>query len=430
MSIFSQNKIYLDSASGAILNKNVFKKMQNLNIDKMGNPASNHYFGLNSKNILEESRSILAKTIEAHTDEIIFTSSGTESIALGILGTIYQSLDKIKIPHIITSTIEHSAVTNTCKMLEDMKLAEVSYIKPQNQTGLIDIDEIINNIKDNTVLISIHMVNSEIGVIQNIPELIKKLDKIKEQKYNLTKMRFSSKSYYPYLHIDACQAYAHLDLIPIKRQAVDMISFNSVKIGGPSGIGVLYKKRSVSIKNIYGGGDQELGLRPGTQSPILAYGFAEASKILKNNLIKNENKYNNLKEYFLNELYKISTEEKFSFIENSSKLSVPSIISISFPYFSGEQFTIELDARGIAVSSKSACNTENNKESIVIEEIRKASQDETLQQAGLVDDHKPSLLQNWGTIRISFSPDTKKIHINKLLKAIKNIVQTYRTVLY
>lgn len=413
MGIFTKNKIYLDSASGTIINQKVLKKMLSLDFDKMGNPSSMHGFGAYAKSVLSSSRESLAKTIEAHDDEIIFTGSGTESVALAIMGTIYKSKKQFNLPHIITSTIEHSCVINTCQLLEQMNLAEVSYISPIDSSGLIDPDQIIENIKDNTVLISIHMVNSEIGIIQNIAQIIKNLDKYKEQKYNLTKMRFSSKSYYPYLHIDACQAYPHLDLIPIKRSGVDMMSFNSGKIGGPAGIAILYKKRDVNITNIYGGGDQEFGFRPGTINPMLVYGFSVAANILQKTKSKNENKYIQLKKYFIENLFKISQDENFVFVENSSSNSIPSIVSISFPYFSGQQFSIELDMRAVAVSSKSACNTKDDTESYVIKQIRKSSN-----------------MDNWGTIRISFSPQTQKTHINKILKEIKNIVRIYRSVLY
>ena len=431
MDIFTKNKIYLDSASGAILNDKVFKKMFSLDFQKMGNPSSIHSFGNFSKNILEKSRSSIAKSIESHVDEIIFTGSGTESIALAIMGTVYKSKNQFVLPHVITSTIEHSATLKTCKMLEQMNLAEVTYISPNDQTGLIDINQILNSIKDSTVIISIHMVNSEIGVIQNIPDLIKNIDKYKEKKYNLKKMRFSADSYYPYLHIDACQAYPHLDLIPIKRLNVDMMSFNSVKMGGPAGIAVLHKRRHVNITSIYGGGSQEFGLKPGTINPMLVYGFSIASEILQKDKLKNENKYTELKKYFIENLSKISKDQEFPFIENSHDLCVPSIISISFPYFTGEQFAIELDARGVVVSSKSACNTEDNTESYVIQEIRKSDTVDFMQDLIKTNPAK-SLpdLKNWGTIRISFSPNTQKSHINKLLKEIKNIVQTYRTVLY
>lgn len=410
MSIFFRNNIYLDSASGRILEKSVIRAMDSILKKKIANPSSGHYFGILAKNILENSRKYIATTINAHSDEIIFTGSGTESVSLAIIGTVYEARKKITKPHIVTSNIEHSSVINTCRMLESMDLAEVSYIKPDQTNGLINPNDIFNAIKENTVLVSIHMVNSEIGIIQNIPDIIKKIDKIKEEKYKITKMRFSSGAYYPYVHIDACQAYAHLDLIPITKSGVDMITFNSVKIGGPSGIAVLYKKRKVLLSPIYNGGDQEYGLRPGTQSPFLAYGFKKACEILVKDRLKNEKKYKELKDYFLKELNNLSQKENFPFYENSSEFSIPSIVSISFPYFTGQQFAIELDMRGIAVSSKSACNTIDDTESYVIKEIRKDS--------GL------------GTIRISFSPDTKKSHINKLLKEIKSIVQTYRTVLY
>jgi cysteine desulfurase len=420
MSIFSPQNVYLDSASLMFTNKRVLKKMNFLSNKILGNPASHHSYGLPAKKILEDSRKNIAQTIGAHSDEIIFTSSGSESVSLAIMGSVYGYTGE-SIPHIITSSIEHTSVLNTCKILVENNLAEVTYIDPIDMTGLIPIPEIIKNIKDNTILISINIVNNELGIVQDIPDLIKKVDKIKEEKYKITKMRFSSGSFYPYIHVDACQAYAHLDIKHLVLSGIDMVTWKSSKIGGPSGIAALYKKRDAKIKQIYGGGDQEFNLRGGTQSPILAYGFAEACLLVQKEKQINKEKYEELKKYFLNKLKELSKDENFPFFENSTELSIPSIISISFPYFTGQQFAIELDARGVAVSSKSACNNESDSESGIIEKLRK------LEKTGLVDNHKSELL---GTIRISFSPDTKKSHINKLLKEIKSIVQTYRTVLY
>jgi cysteine desulfurase len=395
MSLFKRQITYLDSASG------------------FGNSSSVHKMGKRAFEILEESRLGIAETIGSKKDEIIFTGSGSESIGLAIMGTVYKVPKNISIPHIITSTIEHSAVLNTCKILEERGDAEVTYIKPHDNTGILKTDDIINAIKENTVIISIHMVNNEIGIIQSIPELLKELNHLKEKKYNIKRMHFSSGSYYPYLHIDASQAYGHIDLVSLVKSGIDMITFNSNKIGGPAGIGALYKKRSVSLSPIYGGGKQELGLRPGTISHSLAHDFYTASKMIFKNRENNEKLYLSLKNYFITGLEKIQKENDFPFRINSSHNCVPGIVSISFPYFTGQQFAIELDARGIIVSNKSACNSNDGAESYVIKQIREFSKHENL-----------------GTIRISFRPETRKNDINKLLFAIKDIIQIYKNVLY
>ncbi len=413
----SRRKVYLDSASGTFLLPQVSKEMRRLlRGTPLGNPASLHIPGKRAYEILEASRAGIARTLSAHTDEIIFTGSGTESIALAIMGSVYTAKKTVPVPHIITSTIEHSAVTNTCRLLEERGDAEVTYISPTDETGLINISDITNAVKENTVIISIHAVNGEIGVMQPIEELIKAVDILKEKKYNLTRMRFSSKSFYPYIHIDAAQAYAHIDLTPIVRKGIDLVSFNSVKIGGPSGIGALYKRRDVQLSPVYGGGGQELSLRPGTASPVLAHGFYIASALLQERREKTQEKYGKLKAQLMTGLEALSTETQFPFIENSSAASIPAIVSISFPYFSGQQCAIELDARGIAVASKSACNTGSDTESVIIQELRKKGRFDTY--------------TDYGTIRISFSDTTAQKDIILLLDALKDFVRTYRGVLY
>ncbi len=416
MSIFAKKKTYLDYASGALLaGPAVFSIFRNIR-QLYSNPASIHSYGQNAAKIVEKSRSIIAKTIGSHNDEIIFTGSGTESIALAIIGTVMVASKTISKPHIITSTIEHSGVLETCKMLESRNLASVTYLKPDDVTGKIEAESIKNAIKEDTVIISIHLVNSEIGVIQNIDEYLKILNKYKEQKYKIQSMRLTSQSYYPYLHLDACQAYVHMDLKQYVKKGIDMISFNSVKIGGPAGIAALFKRRAAAIDKIYAGGAQEMGLRPGTVSPMLVNGFSAAAEFNLTSLLTNEEKYTELKKYLMHQISLLNKETGINFIENSSSNSVPSIINLSFPHFSGQQMAIELDARGVMVSSKSACNSESDTESYVIDAIRKKQDFDTY--------------KNYGSIRISLGPKTNKSDINKLVKELNNILRVYRGVLY
>ena len=416
MNIFGPKKIYLDYASGAIAMPGSILTMFKIAHKNIANPSSIHSYGTNAKKILDNARESIAKSISAHNDEIIFTGSGTESSSLAIIGTVYEALKSIQKPHIVTSKIEHSSVLETCRMLEKRNVATVSYLAPDDHTGIISAESIKNAITENTVIVSIHMVNSEIGIIQPVNDYIKVLNKYKEEKFKITSMRFTAKAYYPYLHLDACQAYAHINLTPFVLKGVDLISFNSVKIGGPAGIAALFKKRSVVLEKIYAGGTQEMSLRPGTVPTMLAAGFKTAVEINLKNLDKNENKYKELKEYLIKKIYKLKEDTGIDFVENSNEYSVPSIINISFPYFSGQQMAIELDARGIMVSSKSACNTENDIESYVIDELRKKQQFDTYNK--------------YGSIRISFGPNNKLSDIDKLITQLYSIAKIYSGVLY
>jgi cysteine desulfurase len=326
-----------------------------------------------------------------------------------------EARKKIQLPHIITSTIEHSSVLETVKMLESYGLAKAIYLKP-DINGLFEIEALKNAITKDTVLVSLALVNGELGTILNIEDVLKTTNKAKEENYNLKSMHLTNQAYYPYLHLDASQAAAHMDISKFVKKGVDLISFNSVKIGGPAGIGLLFKKRSIILSKIYSGGEQEMGLRPGTQSALLATGFAKALEITKNNLSQNENNYIQLKKILLDELNKIKKEYNFNIIQNSTECSIPSIVNISFPYFSGQQMAIELDARGVMVSSKSACKSEDENESYVVGEIRKNSDVDTY--------------NNYGSIRISFGPDTKNKDIIKLINALNQVLKTYKGVLY
>ncbi len=416
MRLFGVRKTYLDYASGAILGRGAaFSIFRNI-LGSYSNPASIHDYGQIAAKIVEKSRSIVAKTIGSHKEEIIFTGSGTESIALSIIGTVNEAKKTIAKPHVITSTIEHSAVIETCKMLESRGEIEATYLSPDNSTGLIEAETLKSAIKENTVIISIHLVNSEIGVIQNWNEYIKVVNKYKEQKYKIESMRFTADSYYPYLHVDACQAYVHMDLKQYVKKGIDLISFNSVKVGGPAGAAALFKRRGANIEKIYAGGAQEMGLHPGTVSPMLVSSFAKAAVCNLKNLENNENKYKELKKYLLNKIDLLNKKTGINFIENSSDASIPSIVNFSFPYFSGQQMAIELNARGVMVSSKSACNTESDTESYVIDEIRKKEEFDTYKK--------------YGSIRVSFGPKTNKSDINKLVKELNSILRVYRGVLY
>ena len=416
---FRNKNIYLDYAAMAPLNRasiNAIKHILN-NSKNYANSSSIHKMGLNSKKVLEDARSTILKNVGANSGNLIFTSSGTESNAIAIIGTVNLARKNIEKPHIITTTLEHSSVLETCKMLEEYNLAEVSYIKPKDEFGNIDPNEIYENIKSETVIISVNYVNGEVGIVQDISEILKKINKYKEQKYNIKSMRFTSNSYFPYFHVDAAQAYPHFDISLIIKKGVDLVSFNSTKIGGPSGIAALYTRKNINLGKIYSGGSQEMGLKPGTSAFMLAYAFAESSISLEKKINKNEKKHIDLKKYFVAEINKISFPNAKKFIINSGENCIPSIVSVSFPYFSGKQFAVLLDARGIFVSSKSACNLDNGEESKIISELRQKSS------------NKNEYI-SYGTVRFSFGENTTKGQIKRVIKEIKHIIQNYKGVLY
>ena len=247
MAKFTKKTIYLDHASATPIDKKVADLVSQYEKKFFANPSAIHRSGIEVRKIIDDARSKIASLLFAHSDEIIFTGSGTESDALAILGVVRQYKNK-KIPHIITTAIEHGAVLETCKILEENKEAEVTYIMP-DVNGLINPKDVRDALKENTALVSVMYANNEIGTVQPITEIAKVIRHHRKNKnYSL-----------PYLHTDACQAMNYLEVENIEKLGVDLMSFNSSKIYGPKGVGVLYKKRGVNLAPLYVGGGQEQG---------------------------------------------------------------------------------------------------------------------------------------------------------------------------
>lgn len=381
MKIFSKKNIYLDYAGATPIDKKVAKKMAFYERDFFANPSAIYKSGVKIRNIIEESRNKIAKLINAHSDEIIFTSSGTESDALAILGVIRNfSSRTTKIPHIITTKIEHPAVLENCKMLEERGEAEVTYISV-NEEGVIDIEELKNSLKENTILISVMYANNEIGTIQPIEEIAKIIRHFRKRK-SVEKELFSREpedspceTVFPLFHTDACQAMNYLYTENIEKLGVDLMSFNSSKIYGPKGIGALYKKRGVELAPLYLGGGQEFGLRSGTESIALIAGFAEALNLTNKIKQKESKRLMKIRDYGIERLLSLSQTSGYKIILNGDKEKrLPNNINISILGISSELLVIELDAKGIEVSSKSACKSGEDNDSYVIKAIREAKE--------------------------------------------------------
>ena len=415
MRIRNNLKIYLDYASATPINEKVFKLMSSYEKDFFANPTSIHNSGVRVRNIIEKSRSIIAKEINAHSDEIIFTGSSTESNALAIIGIInnykLQEGNKNIIPHIITTEIEHPAVLMNCRLLEESGAAEVTYIKV-NEKGIVNPKDIKDSIKKNTVLISVMYANNEIGTVQPIKEIAKIIRYYKKETLDFSVRHSTSFSLYPFFHTDATQAMNYLDTSNIEKLGVDMLSFNGSKIYGPKSIGVLYKKRSVLLSQIYGGGNQEFGLRSGTENVSLIAGIALALFIT--NKIKNKEveRLTNLRDYLIKKIFEIKVPPFKIILNGDSKERLPNNINISIVGISSELLVIELDAKGIELSSKSACKSGEDNDSYVIKAIRQASHEE--------------LKEEEGSLRITLGRETNRIEINSFIYALIKILDKYK----
>jgi cysteine desulfurase len=391
-----KNTIYMDNASATPVDLRVAKAMEEVNRVHFANPSGLHKMSVEAKKVLENARRDIAKELFAHADEIIFTSSGSESNSLAIEGVI-KSVNG-RLPHIVTSTIEHPSVLETCRMLEREKRAEVTYVMPDAR-GIILPASVKEALRDNTVLVSIMYANNEIGTVQPIRDIAKVVRQVRKIGKQII------------FHSDACQAMNYLETANMDALGVDLLTFNGAKIYGPKGMGVLYKKRAVNLLPVINGGGQEFGMRSGTENVAGAVGMALALK-LTNKIKEKENKrlkilqekfFTGIKEVEKNTGYKIEVNGD---LENR----LPNNINITVEGISNELLVIELDAKGIAVSSKSACKSAEEESSHVIHSLRSASDSKFSEES----------------IRFSLGRETKSGDISKVFKALTEILNKYK----
>ncbi|RFU65812.1 cysteine desulfurase family protein [Peribacillus glennii] len=323
-------RIYLDHAATSPMHPEVIEKMMEVMQQNFGNPSSIHSFGREARHILDESRLLIAGSINAQRNEIIFTSGGTEADNTALIGIAnsYQNRGK----HIITTEIEHHAVLHTCHFLEKEGF-EVTYL-PVDEQGMISLDELKDSLREDTILVSIMYGNNEVGTLQPIREIGQML-----------------KEHQAFFHTDAVQAYG-LVKIDVKELAIDLLSVSAHKINGPKGIGFLYVKEGIKHQPHLHGGEQERKRRAGTESVPAIAGFAEAVKISQNSMEEKAEKYRGFKQILLSVFEEANIPH-----ELNGKLdgSLPHVINISFPGTNVEQMLVNLDLAGINVSSGSAC---------------------------------------------------------------------------
>ncbi|OGI60105.1 hypothetical protein A2814_00875 [Candidatus Nomurabacteria bacterium RIFCSPHIGHO2_01_FULL_38_19] len=382
--------VYLDYASSAL--------------SQSANPGAIHELGVKEKNKLENARKKIAKILRARSDEIIFTSGATESNNLAILGLVKD----LKKPHIITTNIEHASVLEVCRHLESLpagrpgtKRATVTYVEVE-RSGIVDVKKIKKALTKNTVLVSVIYANNEIGTIQPIKEIAKEI-----RHYN----KINNKKIF--FHTDATQAVNYLP-VNVSKLGVDLLSFNSAKIYGPKGIGVLYVKKNTPITKIMFGGDQERGLRPGTENVIGAVALASTLEITEK--IKNREviRLTKLRDYFIRKLNYSTILTNFRIAINGDlKNRLPNNINITIPNIPSELLVIELSAKGIMASAKSACKSGNGKVSHVIQAIRQAPLARTVLANGAEED---------GSLRFSLGRYTIKSDIDYTVKTLSNIL--------
>lgn len=320
----------MDHAATSPMHPKVIDRMYEVMKDQFGNPSSIHAYGRQARNILDNARAVVASSIGAHENEIIFTSGGTEADNYAIFGIAEGKEAKGK--HIITTEIEHHAVLHACQELEK-KGYEVTYLSV-NEYGLIDLNEFKAALREDTILVTIMYGNNEVGAIQPIKEIGLLL-----------------KDHPAVFHTDAVQAYG-LEDIDVKEQHIDLLSVSSHKINGPKGMGFLYVKNGIKLNPQLFGGEQEKKRRAGTENVPSLAGFQLAVEISQQDRLQKREQFKKYKEILIG----ILKDNNISFKQNGLvDNTLPHVLNLSFPGTNVEAMLVNLDLAGIAASSGSAC---------------------------------------------------------------------------
>lgn len=368
--------IYFDYAAATPTDPTVVEAMQPFFTEYFGNPASSHTFGDIADKAVENAKKDIAKVIGCKPDEICFTSSGTESNNLAILGTARANRKRGQ--HIITTNIEHPSVYNACQALEKDGW-RVTYLKV-DECGSVNLEELTNALSADTTLCSIHYGNSEIGTLPKI----KQISEICHE-HNVP------------IHIDACQAMGYLP-VDVAWMGIDLLTFNGSKMYGPKGVAVLYVKTNLELTPIMYGGGQQKSLRSGTLNVPGIVGLAQAVKL---SFPYDTSAIRNMRDQLQK---KIQTELSERVVVNVAKAErLPNHLSLTFIKRKNTDLVGEFNKKGIAVSAGSACSSSSLSDSHVLNAI------------GIV----PELIH--ATIRVTLGRPTTQLDSDRLLTAIKEI---------
>lgn len=349
------NRLYFDAAATTPVDERVFAAMEPLFSKMFGNQGSIHAEGVVAKKEVERARKTCADVLHAHSDEIVFTSGGTESNNMAIMGIVAGVLknngdDYGKI-HIVTSTIEHASVLEVCRMLEE-KGARVIYV-PVDESGRIVMSEMKKAVTPQTTFVSIMFANNEIGTLQPIAGIAKHIRKVRKER--------TEKNSYPYFHIDAAQVPLWREVY-VEKLGVDLVSIDAHKIYGPKGIGLLYVRRGTQLSPLLLGGAQEGGMRAGTEPVPLIVGLAKALELAEAERVSNIEHMTALRAYFIERLRAVLPDTEFN---SSIEGGLPNIVNTSLPGFDSDFLVISLDERGIACASRSACHSNDDSSYVV-----------------------------------------------------------------
>lgn len=331
--------IYLDHAASTPIADSVLEEMMPYLKENYGNPSSIHRFGRIATKALDLARKRIADLIGASPNEILFTSGGTESNNTALFGTMNQSKGKT----LITTSIEHDAVLEPCKKLEQLG-HNVIYL-PVDSAGMIDVENLESLLSDQIGLVSIMFANNEVGTIQPIKQIA----------------QLCKKHSIPF-HTDAVQAVGKIP-VDVQELSVDLMSISSHKINGPKGIGALYIRHGMKLDPFLLGGGQENGMRSGTESVANIVGFGKACQIAKENLQSNNHTLQSLRDHLVE---RVSNDLTHTTMNGHIEMRLPNNAHFTFLGVNGEDLIIKLDENGIAASTGSACSVKTQKASHVL----------------------------------------------------------------
>ena len=376
---------YLDNSATTCVYQETADLVCDLMVNHYGNPSAMHQKGVEAEQYIRTAQETLAKILKVKEKEIFFTSGGTESDNWALVGTAMAN--KRTGNHIITSAIEHPAVSAPLAFLEEQGFRITRL--PVNKEGLVDVNELEEAITPETILVSIMYVNNEIGAVEPIGEIGR---------------RIKAKNPKTYFHVDAIQAFGKYRIYP-KRMGIDLLAFSGHKIHGPKGIGVLYISSAAKVRNINYGGGQQKGMRSGTDNVPGIAGLGEAVKEIYTDFDSHIDKLYALKQLFVEGVQKL---DEVWVNGRTGRDSAPHVVSVTFPGIRSEVLLHALEDKGIYVSSGSACAT------------NKPAVSATLKAIGMPKEGLDS------TLRFSFSVFTTEEEIRETLSALNELVPMLR----
>lgn len=377
-------KVYLDNAATTKLDDEVLRQMLPYFTETYGNPSSLHSFGRDAAKAVDAARDTVAKILNCKSSEVYFTSGGSESDNWALKGLVESYGDKIG-KHIITTTIEHHAVIETCEALEKLG-CEITKI-PVNRNGTVDVEKLKAAVRDDTLAVSVMYANNEVGSIQPVAEI---------GAFCREKGIF--------FHTDAVQAMGAIG-IDVKRENIDLMSASAHKFHGPKGIGFLYVRSGIKLARLIAGGMQERNMRAGTTDTPLIVGLAAALKKSADTRAENNKRIAALRDRLID---RVLAEIPYSHLNGGRENRLPNNANLSFDFIEGESILFSLDMAGIAVSSGSACSAGSLEASHVVIALG-----EPIEQAH-------------SSIRFSLGCDTTLEEIDYTVDNLKDIISKLR----